>query len=126
MDNDDLKFGSIFTLIAAIVSGLVCFFGSSNSIVWLSIVGIVLTVVAVCISLIPNKIGIIASIMIVVLCYLGRSWFSGSDNAILSWLYTSESDTDVLFFTKICVIVCIELLIVSVINLSTAVNYPDE
>ena len=117
IDNDDIVFGSIFTLIAATISGIICFCGNKNEIIWLSIVGIIFTAISLLISLIPSKVGVIASIILVIVCLSGRIWFINSDNVVLSWLYVKETVINLLFVTRVAVLVCVELVIVSVINL---------
>ena len=49
--NDDIFFGSIITLIGAVISGVVMFFAGTNNIVWLAIVGFVLIGITLLISL---------------------------------------------------------------------------
>ena len=49
--NDDIFFGSIITLIGAVISGVVMFFAGTKNIVWLAIVGFVLIGITLLISL---------------------------------------------------------------------------
>lgn len=113
--NDDLRYGSIFTGIGAIISGILCYFGGTKEIFFVSLLGIILGVITVFISLLTGFTGLVACILLVIFAIVCNVCFSDSNKFFL-WL--CGEGIDMYFFARVMVLCCVELLISIIININ--------
>ncbi len=91
--NDEILFGGIGTIIGSLISGVLLYFGATNAIMWLCVVGVIVAAVTLLFSLFAEPtnglINLVILGLVVGFATLFRdtflSWFS-SENAFGAWL----------------------------------------
>lgn len=112
-NKDDIKYGSILTIFAAILGGVICFFAATKAIGWLGIVGIVITAIAILISLLTGILGITGSVIVSIVLLIIRkkniAYYQANSESFLGAIFGSSSF--LVYFNGICICVCLVLII---------------